>query len=103
MTTAATCESCGRPVEPESSVKTLEKEFINNTRKDMSICIECFGKRFSVISRKRSDTGGMVFELQEKPAPRSGLGSSRFSCIQCDWTAWTEEGLTAHVENRHKQ
>ncbi|MFW9944996.1 MAG: hypothetical protein ACFFB7_08360 [Candidatus Sifarchaeia archaeon] len=90
-------------VEPQGSVETLEEQFINDTRKDKSICIDCFEKRFSVVSRERSDTGGMIFELQEKQAPRSGLGSSRFSCVHCDWVAWTEEGLTAHVEQRHKR
>jgi len=103
ITTAETCESCGRTVEPQDPVQTLEDQFINDTRKDMSICVDCFAKRFSVVSKQRSDTGGMIFELQEKQAPRSGLGSSKFSCVHCDWIAWTEEGLTAHVEKRHKQ
>ncbi len=90
-------------VDPLSPVKTLEEQFINDTRKDKSICVDCFAKRFTVTSKEHSETGGVIFELQEKQAPRSGLGSSRFSCVQCDWIAWTEEGLTAHVEKRHKR
>lgn len=102
ITTAETCESCGRTVEPQGPVKTLEEQFINDTRKETSICADCFEKRFNVVRKPRIDTGGMIFELQEKPAPRSGLGSSRFRCVHCGWIAWTEEGLTAHVGKRHK-
>ena len=103
ITTAETCESCGRAFEPQDPVKTLEEQFISDTRKDMSMCVDCFARRFSVVKKPRIDTGGVIFELQEEPAPRSGLGSSRFSCVHCDWIAWTEEGLEAHTEHRHKQ
>jgi hypothetical protein len=101
IATTESCESCGKGIELFDPVKTLEEEFINDTRRNMSICIDCFSKRFRVVKKKRSDTGGLIFELQEKQAPRSGLGSSRFSCPKCEWVAWTEEGITAHTEKRH--
>ncbi len=95
------CESCGKEVEPPESAKTLEKSFANDERMQRSLCIECFSKRFKVTSRKSSGYGGTIYKLEPKPAPRFGLGSKTFSCLKCEWVAWTEEGLAAHMKQKH--
>ncbi|MFW9799870.1 MAG: hypothetical protein ACFFD9_05505 [Candidatus Thorarchaeota archaeon] len=101
MKTAQSCESCGREAEPAGPVKTLEDQFAEDARKEKGICIDCFTKRFGITSRERVDTGGVIYELQEKPAPKADLGSSKFGCKKCDWVAWSEKGLEAHMQKRH--
>jgi hypothetical protein len=95
------CESCGKSVDPIGIAQNLEEQFINDARKAMWVCVDCFRKRFNVITKKRSGYGGTIYELEEKSAPRFGLGSSRFSCLKCAWVAWTEEGLTNHMQRKH--
>ena len=99
--TVELCESCGNEVEAIGPAKNLEGQFINDARKQMTICVDCFKKRFKVTTKKRSGYGGTIYELDEKSAPRFGLGSQRFTCLKCDWVAWTEEGLAAHLEKKH--
>ncbi|MFW9846509.1 MAG: hypothetical protein ACFFD6_07165 [Candidatus Thorarchaeota archaeon] len=101
IVTVDLCESCGKSVESIGIAKNLEQQFINDARKDMSICIDCFKKRFKVNTKKRSGYGGTIYELEDKAAPRFGLGSSKFSCLKCEWVAWTEEGLSAHMNKKH--
>ena len=95
------CESCGKEVEPYSSGKTLEEAFTSEERKKLAICMDCFGKRFKLAMRRQSGYGGTVYDLEERSAPRFGLGSTKFSCLKCSWVAWTEAGLRAHVNHRH--
>lgn len=95
------CESCGKEMEPYAPAKTLEQTFINDERKRTGICQECFEKRFKVETKKRSGYGGTIYELTEKPPPRFGLGSKKFTCLKCNWYAWTEEGLRVHMQKRH--
>ncbi len=95
------CESCGREMEPCTGAKTLEENFANEARKRMSLCVECFEKRFKVTTKRRSGYGGTIYELEPKSPPRFGLGSKRFTCLKCDWIAWTEEGLRVHIQKHH--
>ncbi|MGQ4911708.1 MAG: hypothetical protein ACP6KW_06005 [Candidatus Thorarchaeota archaeon] len=95
------CESCGKEMDPVGSAKNLEENFINDARRDLHICSDCFKKRFKIVTKKRSGYGGTIYELEEKPAPRFGLGSQTFSCLKCTWVAWTEEGLAVHMRNKH--
>ncbi len=95
------CESCGKEMDPIGSAKNLEENFINDARRDLHICSDCFKKRFKIVTKKRSGYGGTIYELEEKPAPRFGLGSQTFSCLKCTWVAWTEEGLAVHMRNKH--
>ncbi len=96
-----TCESCGKEVEPYSSGKTLDEAFMSEARRKLGICVDCFSKRFKVVMRRQSGYGGTVYDLEEKAAPRFGLGSTKFSCLKCSWVAWTEAGLHEHVNRRH--
>jgi len=82
-------------------VKTLEDNFMIDEMKKLGICEECFHKRFKVSTKKRSGYGGTIYEIEERPSPRFGLGSRKLSCLRCDWVAWTEEGLAAHTRKRH--
>ncbi|NWF95727.1 MAG: hypothetical protein HXY34_06260 [Candidatus Thorarchaeota archaeon] len=95
------CESCGKEIEPEGPIKTLEDSFVSEQRRSIGICMECFTKRFKVVTRKQSGYGGTVYDLEEKAPPRFGLGSQKFSCLKCAWIAWTELGLTVHMKKRH--
>ncbi|MHA2310455.1 MAG: hypothetical protein ACXADF_03110 [Candidatus Thorarchaeota archaeon] len=101
INTVDNCESCGKTVEPIGIARNLEEQFINDARNDMCICVDCFKKRFKVNTKKRSGYGGTIYELDEKSAPRFGMGSSKFSCLKCDWVAWAEEGLASHMEKKH--
>jgi hypothetical protein len=95
------CESCGKERGPLPSAKTLEDNFAVDEMKKLAICEECFKKRFKISSKKRSGYGGTIYELEEKAAPRFGTGSRRLSCLKCNWVAWTEEGLSAHMRQKH--
>jgi hypothetical protein len=95
------CESCGKAVEAISIARNLGEQFINDARREMCICVDCFNKRFTVNTKKRSGFEGTIYELEEKPSPRFGLGSSQFSCLECEWVAWTEEGLRSHMNKKH--
>jgi hypothetical protein len=97
------CESCGKTVDPIGIARNMEEQFINDARKDMWICVDCFEKRFKVNTKKRSGYGGTIYELTEKAAPRFGLGSSKLRCLKCEWVAWTEEGLASHMEKKHQR
>lgn len=101
VNTVDNCESCGKTVDPIGIARNLGEQFINDARKDMCICVDCFKKRFKVNTKKRSGYGGTIYELDEKPAPRFGLGSSKLSCLKCEWVAWTEEGLASHMQKKH--
>jgi len=101
ITSADLCESCGKEMDPLRSAKDLEENFFNDTRQNMSICSECFKKRFKIITKKRSGYGGTIYELEERPPPRFGIGSQTFSCLKCNWVAWTEIGLQAHMKRKH--
>lgn len=101
VTTVELCESCGNVVEAIGPAKNLEEQFSNDARQQMSICVDCFKKRFKVTTKKRSGYGGTIYELDERSSPRFGLGSQRFTCLKCEWVAWTEEGLAAHIEKKH--
>ncbi|OLS30844.1 MAG: hypothetical protein ThorAB25_07030 [Candidatus Thorarchaeota archaeon AB_25] len=101
VTSTEHCESCGKEVDPIEPAKTLEDNFANETRKNLSICTDCFKKRFKVTSKKRSNYGGTIYELVEKQKPRFGFGSSSFSCLKCDWVAWTDVGLAVHMRKKH--
>ncbi|TFG10838.1 hypothetical protein EU538_00610 [Candidatus Thorarchaeota archaeon] len=96
------CESCGKEIAPYGPAKTLEDNFVQDEQKRLGICRECFDKRFKVETKRRSGYGGTIYELEEKSAPRFGLGSKKFTCLKCNWYAWTEEGLRVHMEKRHK-
>ncbi|MGY5860521.1 MAG: hypothetical protein RTU63_14210 [Candidatus Thorarchaeota archaeon] len=98
---AETCESCGKDIDPIQSATNLEDNFINDSRQSMHICTECFKKRFKIITKKRSGYGGTIYELEERQSPRFGTGSQSFSCLKCNWVAWTEEGLLAHNLREH--
>lgn len=95
------CESCGKEMDPLTLARNLEDNFINDARQSMSICSECFKKRFKIVTRKSSGYGGTIYELEERPPPRFGMGSQSFSCLKCNWIAWTEEGLLAHMKRKH--
>ena len=95
------CESCGKDRGPLPSAKTLEDNFAVDEMKKLGICEDCFKKRFKISSKKRSGYGGTIYELEEKAAPRFGTGSRKLSCLKCNWVAWTEEGLAAHMRQRH--
>ncbi|MBN2228488.1 MAG: hypothetical protein JW779_02770 [Candidatus Thorarchaeota archaeon] len=95
------CESCGKELDPIRPATNLEDNFINDTRQNLFICTECFKKRFKTVTKKRSGYGGTIYELEERPPPRFGLGSQSFSCLKCNWVAWNEEGLAAHMKRRH--
>jgi hypothetical protein len=103
ISTAEYCESCGREAEPGIPAKTLEGSFANDERKRLCLCLECFGKRYKVITKKLSGYGGTIYELDEKATPRFGMGSKKFTCLRCEWVAWTEEGLAAHSRKKHGQ
>ena len=102
MTTVEYCESCGKEAEAPRPAKTLEDSFSEEERKKLNLCLECFQKRYKINTKKRSGYGGTIYELAEKPSPRFGLGSKKFSCLRCEWVAWTEEGLIAHNRKRHE-
>ena len=93
------CESCGKVVDPITSPKDLEQSFTNDERKKLGICSDCFNKRYKISTKKRSGYGGTIYELEEKAAPRFGV--TKMTCLKCNWVAWTEEGLRAHIEKRH--
>ncbi|MHA1134999.1 MAG: hypothetical protein ACTSSE_00770 [Candidatus Thorarchaeota archaeon] len=95
------CESCGKDIDPIQPATNLEDNLINDSRESMHICADCFKKRFKIITKKRSGYGGTIYELEERPQPRFGTGSQSFSCIKCNWVAWTEEGLLAHMRREH--
>ncbi|MHA1771935.1 MAG: hypothetical protein ACTSXS_10150 [Candidatus Thorarchaeota archaeon] len=95
------CESCGKEIEQGPPPKTLEDNFIREEQRRLSLCRECFDRRFKVITRKSSGYGGTIYELEPKPAPRFGLGSKSFTCLKCSWVAWTEEGLAVHMKKHH--
>ena len=96
------CESCGKENDPLTPAKNLEENFINDVRQSMHICTECFKERFKVLTKKRSGYGGTIYELEDRQTPRFGLGSQTFSCLKCDWVAWTEEGLLVHMRREHE-
>lgn len=96
------CESCGLEMQPLKPAKTLEDSFSNEEMKRLNICDDCFKKRFKVTTRRSSGYGGTIYELEDKPPPRFGVGSKKLTCLKCAWVAWTEEGLSAHVANHHK-
>ena len=95
------CESCGKDIDPFESAKNLEDNFINYSRQSMHVCTDCFKKRFKIITKKRSGYGGTIYELEERQTPRFGVGSQSFSCLKCNWVAWTEEALRAHTIREH--
>lgn len=95
------CESCGKAVEGPQSAKKLEESFGNDERMRLDLCIECFDKRFKITSMKRSGYGGTIYQLEERKGARFGRGSEKFSCLRCNWVAWTEEGLRAHIDQKH--
>ena len=101
ITSVEFCESCGKENDPIGSAKNLEENFINDTRRDLHICTECFKKRYKIVTKKRSGYGGTIYELEVKPPPRFGVGSQSFTCLKCNWVAWTEEGLRAHMKRAH--
>ncbi len=98
---AEPCESCGKEMDPIQSATNLEDNFINDARQNMFICTDCFNKRFKIKKKKRSGYGGTIYELEEKSSPRFGFGSQSFSCLKCNWVAWSEEGLIVHMRRRH--
>ena len=98
---SASCESCGNEIDPFQSAKDLEENFTNDSRSSMHLCSECFSKRFKIVTKKRSGYGGTIYELEERSAPRFGLGSQSLTCLKCNWVAWTEEGLRAHMHRAH--
>lgn len=97
------CESCGKEVDQIQPATNLEDNFANDTRKNLSICVECFKKRFKITSKKRSGYGGTIYELEEKSSPRFGVGSQSFSCLKCNWIAWNDVGLEAHMRKKHSE
>ena len=98
---AEICESCGDAFEVPRLAKTLEEQFSVDEMKRLGICEECFKKRFKIVTKKRSGYGGTIYELETRPPPRFGVGSKKLSCLKCDWIAWTDEGLAAHMKKRH--
>ena len=101
MIIAGCCESCGKEAEPPQSAKTLDQSYANDERARLFLCIECFDKRYKIKSKKRSGYGGTIYELEEKQPPRFGTGSKTFSCLRCNWVAWTEAGLHCHTRQKH--
>jgi hypothetical protein len=101
ITSAEFCESCGKEIDSPKSVKNLEENFINESRQNMHICTDCFNKRFKIVTKKRSGYGGTIYELENRSPPRFGIGSQPFTCLKCNWVAWTEEGLRAHMIREH--
>jgi hypothetical protein len=97
------CESCGKVIDPVKPATTLEGNFINDARRNLYICSDCFKKRYKTMTKKRSGYAGTIYELEERAPPRFGLGSQTFSCLKCNWVAWTDVGLIAHMRRRHKQ
>ena len=95
------CESCGKMMEPIRTAKTLEESFVVEQRKKLGICRECFKKRFKIVTRRSSGYGGTIYELKERSAPRFGIGSKKLSCLRCEWIAWTDQGLAAHMRKKH--
>jgi hypothetical protein len=89
-------------MDPIKAAVSLEDNFINDTRQNLFICTDCFKKRFKTVTKKRSGYGGTIYELEERPPPRFGLGSQSFSCLKCNWVAWSDGGLIAHMRRRHK-
>ena len=102
MATPDLCESCGQEIESFKPAKTLDDSFSNDEQKRLGICEECFNRRFKVTTRRSSGYGGTIYELEEKPTPRFGIGSKKLTCLKCAWVAWTEQGLAVHVTRRHK-
>jgi hypothetical protein len=88
-------------MEPIGPARNLEENFINDTRQNLYICMDCFKKRFKITTKKRSGYGGTIYDLQARDPPRFGLGSQSFSCLKCAWVAWSEEGLAAHMRRKH--
>ena len=86
-------------MDPIISAKNLEDNFANDKRKNLGICSECFKKRFKITTKKRSGYGGTIYELAERSHPRFGV--TKMTCLKCDWVAWTQEGLAAHMRKRH--
>ncbi len=101
ITSVDLCESCGKELDPIKPASNLEENFFNDTRQNMSICTDCFKKRYKIITKKRSGYGGTIYELEQRPPPRFGIGSQTFSCLKCNWVAWTEEGLLVHMKKKH--
>ena len=99
---AGLCESCGKDLEPFLAAKNLEDNFINDSRESMHICIECFKKRFKIVTKKSSGYGGTIYELEERQQPRFGSSSQSYSCLKCNWVAWGEAGLRAHMHRAHR-
>ena len=95
------CESCGKMMELFGPARTLEDNFAVEKQKTLGICLECFKKRFKIVTRRSSGYGGTIYELKERSAPRFGLGSKKLSCLRCNWIAWTDEGLAAHMRKKH--
>ena len=93
------CESCGQEFEPIRNAKTLEENFAADEMNKLGICQDCFNKRFKISTKKRSGYGGRIYELDEKSMPR--FGAQKLSCLKCNWIAWTDEGLAAHMRKRH--
>ncbi|RDE14419.1 MAG: hypothetical protein C4K47_04515 [Candidatus Thorarchaeota archaeon] len=102
ITTPDLCESCGQEIAPFKPAKTLDESYSNDEQKRLSICEDCFKKRFKVTTKRSSGYGGTIYDLEERPAPRFGIGSKKLSCLKCTWVAWTEEGLAVHMNRRHK-
>jgi len=88
-------------MDPIKPAKNLEDNFMNDARQDMFTCSDCFKKRFKITTKKRSGYGGKIYEVEERSAPRFGFGSQSFSCLKCNWIAWSEEGLIVHMRRRH--
>jgi len=86
------------PIRPAVS---LADNFVNDARLSLLICTDCFRKRFKMATKRRSGYGGTIYELEDRPPPRFGFGSHPFSCLKCNWVAWSEEGLIAHMRRRH--
>jgi hypothetical protein len=101
VTSVDYCESCGKEVDPIKPAKTLEDNFVNDTRQNLCICSDCFKKRFKITSKKRSGYGGTIYELEEKGSPRFGTGSTSYSCLKCNWVAWNDFALEVHMRKRH--
>ncbi len=95
------CESCGNEIGTIPIAKTLEDNFAVEEMKKLTICEDCFKKRFKISSKKRSGYGGTIYELEERTSPRFGTGSRKLSCLKCSWVSWTEEGLAAHMKQKH--
>ena len=101
ITSAELCESCGKEIDSLQSATNLEDNFINDSRSSMHMCSDCFSKRYKIITKKRSGYGGTIYELEDRSTPRFGIGSQSLTCLKCNWVAWTEEGLRAHMLRAH--